>query len=99
MLMYSTLGLAVQNYLKSIHAENTARPLGTFRGGAVISLADDHLVAALLPTVDPDDAMSNCLAYLQQLELYDWDIVGDALVGEGANAMTVLHLQPFLAAA
>lgn len=94
MLSYPALGSAVAGYLAAIDAEASARPLGTFRGGSVISLASDHYLVALLPTVDPDEAMSNCLAYLQNLELYTWDIVHEAQVGEGDNTMTVLHLQP-----
>lgn len=99
MLTYPALGQAVQDYLISIQAFDSARPVGAFRGGAVIQLAPDHYIAALIPTVDPDEALSNCVAYLQGLELWDWDITGDVLVGEGPNTMTVLHIQPPLAAA
>ena len=99
MLSYPALGSAVAEYLSTIGATASAKPFGTFRGGSVLALAPDHYLVALLPTLDPDEAMSNCLAYLQDLELYHWDIAYEVLVGQGDNTMTMLHLHPALEAA
>jgi hypothetical protein len=97
-MSYPQMSVAVNDYLLEIEALNSARPFGTFRGGAVIQLATDHYIAALLPSIDPDEARTNCLAYLQDMDLYGWDIVDEVEVGQGRDTMTVLHLNPPLEA-
>lgn len=98
-MSYPTMARAVNEYLHEIAAAGRARQFGTFRGGAVIQIDVDHFIAALLPSVDPDEAHTNCLAYLQDMDLYGWDIVDEVQLGEGRNTMTVLHIHPALDAA
>ncbi len=94
MMSYPRMAEEVKAYLLEIEALDRARQFGTFRGGAVIQLADDHYIAALLPAVDPDEALINCLAYLQDMDLYGWDVMSEVQIGSGTNTMTVLHIHP-----
>ncbi len=97
-MSYPQMATAVNEYLAEIEATQQARQFGTFRGGAVIQLATDHYIAALLPSRDPDESRTNCLAYLQDMDLYGWDIVDEVEVGGGRDTMTVLHIHPPLEA-
>lgn len=94
MLAYSTMASLVTDYLDQIEATNDATPYGRFTGGAVLHLAEDHLLAVLLPNADPDDAMTDCLGYLQDMGLEHWLIVDQVLLGTGQNTMTILHIHP-----
>ncbi len=93
-LSYPQMATAVADYLAEIQATERATPFGTFKGGAVIRLAEDHYIAALLPSVDQDDAHTNCLAYLQDMDLGGWGVVDEVLVGTDPQTMTVLHIHP-----
>lgn len=94
MMSYPTMAGHIRAYLTEIDAVNRVTQQGIFHGGAVLRLSDNHLMAVLLPSVDPDIAHVNCLAYMQDMDLIGWDITSEHTFGTGADSLTVLHLSP-----
>lgn len=93
-MSYPQMAQVIADYFGELGFVDTAAPFGSFRGGALVKLEENHVAALLLPSVDPDEALTNCLAHIQDLDLYGWDVADEVVLGRGAQSLTVLHLKP-----